>query len=769
MKEEEISKAELLQKIEKIKNTLERNTLNLQGERDSEKRLRLLFDYAPDAFYIHDLKGNFIDSNKAAERITGYQKDELIGKNFFQLDLLSREEMSKARKALARNMNGLPSGPEEYLLYRKDQQPVLVEIASYPVKVQGKELILGIARDITQRKKAEHSYRAVFENTGTATIIIEEDKTISLANRQFEKLSSYSKEEIENKMKWSDFVVSEDLEKMEEYHRLRRQNGESPPTEYEFRLKDRKGNVQPIFLKIDMIPHSKQSVASLLDITKLKEAEEKARHLNRVLRTIRRINRIITQKNNREKLLESACQALIQYQGYHHAWFVLLDQDGKPEYYTESGLGQAFVPLAEQFQEGCLNSCGQLALQEKEVVFIKNPSLTCSSCPLSNKYTEGNGSMTICLEYEGKIYGFLSVSISTSFMDEPEEQALFKEIASDISFALQNIKLSQNHIQVKRELKHSEQEKSAILDITPDLIIHQDKNHEIIWVNQTVCASLQKKMEEIQGEKCYRLWAKREKPCEGCPVEKAWETGDMFKGEITTPDGRWWMITAMPISDEQKVLVGAMESALDITENKNSQRRIQKTLDATIEAMSKIVDTRDAYTAGHQERVSQLAIQIARELKLSDEEIKGIKVATLIHDIGKISIPSDILSKPSRLNDLEFGLIKNHPQIGYDILKEIDFPYPIAQIVLQHHERMNGSGYPNKLKGKDILLGATIIGVADTVEAMSSHRPYRPALGINAALDEITKNKGILYDSKVVDACTKVFRENKFEFKSKIG
>jgi len=166
-----------------------------------------------------------------------------------------------------------------------------------------------------------------------------------------------------------------------------------------------------------------------------------------------------------------------------------------------------------------------------------------------------------------------------------------------------------------------------------------------------------------------------------------------------------------------------------------------------------------------QQRVSQLATAIAKELNLSPDKIEGIRIASLIHDIGKIGLPTEILSKPSKLTDIEFGLIKGYSQIGYDVLKSIDFPYPIARIVLQHHEKINGTGYPNNLKGDKILLEAKIIGVADVVEAISSHRPYRPALGIDAALEEITQNKGTLHDPEVVDACLKLFKEKDFEFK----
>jgi HD-GYP domain-containing protein (c-di-GMP phosphodiesterase class II) len=148
---------------------------------------------------------------------------------------------------------------------------------------------------------------------------------------------------------------------------------------------------------------------------------------------------------------------------------------------------------------------------------------------------------------------------------------------------------------------------------------------------------------------------------------------------------------------------------------------------------------------------------------LAQEKIEGIRMAGIIHDIGKLSIPAEILSKPSKLTDLEFSLIKVHSQNGYEMLKDVESPWPLAEIVYQHHERMNGSGYPRKLKGDEILMESQILAVADVVEAMASHRPYRPTLGIEAALEEIEKNKGILYDNTVVDTCLKLFREQGYQ------
>lgn len=192
---------------------------------------------------------------------------------------------------------------------------------------------------------------------------------------------------------------------------------------------------------------------------------------------------------------------------------------------------------------------------------------------------------------------------------------------------------------------------------------------------------------------------------------------------------------------------------------------IRKVLDATVNTVTMIGETRDPYTAGHQRRVTDLALAIAKNMNLSIGQIEGLSVAGQLHDIGKISVPSDILNKPGKLSDGEMFLIKGHAQISYNILKDIEFPWPVAEIVYQHHERLDGSGYPCGLKGNKILLESKILAVADVVEAMASHRPYRPALGIDAALEQIVVNSGHLYDPDVVNSCVTLFKEKNFKFK----
>lgn len=440
--------------------------------REAEEWFKILFDYAPDGYYISDLEGNFIAGNKAAESITGYRKEELIGKNYFQLGLLTSEYFPAAQRALARNRKGLPTRPEEFVLQRKDQKRIEVEISTYPLRIKDRMIVLGLARDITRRKKVEQA---------------------------------------------------------------------------------------------------------------LSESEEKYRTL----------------------------------------------------------INQLPIALALHDMEGNIKEVNQAMVER------------CG-------YT-------------------------------------------------------------KEELL-----KLNIGDLDPDFI--RRKDHQILW-------------KKLAGNKIKQFESRHRR-----------KDGTFFPVRIT--------LSALELGGS-KYLLGLAE---DITTLKDYQQRLEKNLNAIIEAIAKIMDTRDPYTAGHQQRVAQLASGIAQELRLPRKQQEAIKIAAALHDIGKIGIPSEILTKPATLNEVEFSLIKKHPEIGYDILKDIDFAYPIAQIVLQHQERMDGSGYPHQLKDKDILLEAKIIGVADVVEAMSSHRPYRPALPIEEALAEISKNKGILYEAKVVEACIRLFKEKGFSF-----
>lgn len=243
--------------------------------------------------------------------------------------------------------------------------------------------------------------------------------------------------------------------------------------------------------------------------------------------------------------------------------------------------------------------------------------------------------------------------------------------------------------------------------------------------------------------------------------------------EVIRKDGstQIYNLSASLILDSSVKPVGFRGVARDITEHKAKDRelkksydKLQNTLEETIRTLAFTVEVRDPYTAGHQRRVAELACAISQKMGLSSEEVRGVKMAALVHDVGKIQVPAEILSKPGRLAPNEMDLIRTHPKVGSDILGKIEFPQPISEIVLQHHERINGSGYPQGITGKEMHIEAKIIAVADVVEAMVSHRPYRPALELSKAIEEISHHKGILYDTEAVEACMSLLTEDGFVF-----
>ncbi len=242
-------------------------------------------------------------------------------------------------------------------------------------------------------------------------------------------------------------------------------------------------------------------------------------------------------------------------------------------------------------------------------------------------------------------------------------------------------------------------------------------------------------------------------------------------------DSSWCTLEALGRNlPNTAVMTGIVLCSRDITERKQAEEelhqsfeKLKETLEGVLIALAEITEKRDPYIAGHQQRVTRLACAIAREMGLAEERIAGIRVAGMIHDIGKINIPTEVLRKPGKLSEIELALVKTHAQAGFDLLKATAFQWPVAQILLQHHERIDGSGYPRGLMGEDVLLEARILGVADVVEAMVSRRSYRLAFDLDEALGEIIRNKGILYDPEVVDACLKLFTEKGFTFEEEMS
>ncbi|NOY59987.1 MAG: PAS domain S-box protein [Calditrichaeota bacterium] len=446
-------------------------------------------------------------------------------------------------------------------------------------------------------KNSDGRYKTLFETTVTAICVIEEDTTISLANSEFEKLSGYSKKQLEGQKSWLEFVTAADVEKMKAYHQKRRENPALVPRNYVFKFKNKNGEIRDIFLTISMIPGTKKSVASLLDITGIKQVEKALRLSEEKYRL----------------LVDNANEA------------ILIAQDGRLKFANPKTQEITGIPLDE--------------LLSRPFLEFVHPD-------------------------------------DRQLLPDPD----FKNLDGEYLSADHTFRIVRN-------------------------------NGEIRWLQ--------------------------------------------MNSVLVTWDDR-------PAS---------LNFISDITKRKEAENKLKKSLretqdalDGTVKALSAMVERRDPYTAGHQLRVTKLSCAIARKLDLSEEKIAGIEVAGLLHDIGKLYIPADILNKPGVLSELEMSFIKTHPQVGYEILKSIKFPWPVADAILQHHERLDGSGYPKGLSGEKILIEARIFGVADVFETIASHRPYRPALGMERALDELIKNRGILYDPDIVDACIKLIKEEGFNF-----
>ena len=341
-----------------------------------------------------------------------------------------------------------------------------------------------------------------------------------------------------------------------------------------------------------------------------------------------------------------------------------------------------------------------------------------------------------------------------------------KDLYTTIEMALYKHKMA-NILKESEERFHSliENAHDAIYIITPYGLQYANPSFEKLtgWKKEELCSREFNFLNIVHPDDKKLIMEKAKK--------RGKEEQSSYEFRIISKDGEERIVEATTVSIGKKREAKEMGILRDITvrrmaeqELKRSLERLQKTFEDTINALVSALERRDPYTAGHQKRVTNLAYAIAKEMGLSKEQINGLRFAGLVHDVGKIQIPTEILIKPAHLSKIEFVMIKMHPQIGYEIVEAIEFPYPVAQIILQHHERMDGSGYPAGLSGEDILLEARTLAVADVVEAMSSHRPYRPALGIDVALEEIAKYKGVLYDSEAVDACLKLFKDKMFKF-----
>lgn len=345
-------------------------------------------------------------------------------------------------------------------------------------------------------------------------------------------------------------------------------------------------------------------------------------------------------------------------------------------------------------------------------------------------------------------------------------------MANDISFAIENFDREALRAQAEAAVRENERLFRSVVEQNIAAIFMID-NGRFVFANPRACEILGYAPGELDGHEVLPLIGEEDRDGVAEMMRM------VISGELPSAERNFIGLgkqgdpvdigarAIRVILDNRPLILGM---AQDIGERKKAQeaierytRRLEQAMMATVEAVSAMVELRDPYTSGHERRVGELAAAIGAELNLPEESVTGLRMTGYVHDIGKISVPAEILSKPGRLTDIEFEIIKTHARSGYDILKGVEFPWPLPQTILQHHERLDGSGYPQHLKGDEIILEARILAVADVVESMASHRPYRPALGIDKALEEIERNSGKFYDPLIAEACLRLFRERDYQ------
>ncbi len=695
-----------------------------KGEEDEDMYQALARSSQTGVYIAQDGKFRFV--NPYMLNYSGYSKDEWIGRNV--MDFLVPEDREKTRENAVAMLKGLRTTPYEYRFVTESGKRRLILESVISVRYHGKRAVLGNTMDITEETEAkaklaeaEQLYRSFTTNTQTGVFVARKGK-VKFANPH---LLAYTQCETMDDIldvDLLDFVYPEDREATAENARRMLRGERSYP--YEYRMVTKDGKIRWILESVAPIDYQGESavLGSSIDITELVEMKE---HLVEA------------------QALESSLLAAIPH--------------------AVIGLENRRIIFANDSVKSVFGWEPQELIGRRTRVLYKNAedyeAIADYFYPVLEQRKMCSGEFA-CVKKDGTE---IECMINTARVGDVLKDRRIVVIYEDITERKRS----------ERALRESEERYAALVEQAMDgIIIVQDNIY--VFANKAMVGISGYETGELLGMAFEDIFVPEERDGVREYFQKSLKRkqgGNSFEGRLLCKGGA---VKDVEVSFGSITIEGRraeMGYIDDITFRKKAQdeirqtvERLKKRLEETVNALASITEKRDPYTAGHQHRVAELTGAIAEELGLSEDQVEGAVVAATLHDIGKIYEPSEILSKPDLLTDIEFLMMKVHPEIGYDVLKNIDFPWPVALIVRQHHERMDGSGYPDGLKGDEILVEARILAVADVVEAMASHRPYRSALGVEEALKEITENRGREYDRDVVNACVRLFRKRGFAF-----
>jgi PAS domain S-box-containing protein/putative nucleotidyltransferase with HDIG domain len=689
-----------------------------------EAYLSDLLDSLPDASFLVNSTGGLVLVNGLIEKLFGYQSGELRGKS---IDALIPERFRRVHAAhwsdyfVRPRTRAMGVGLSLQGL-RKDGAEFPVEISLSPIEIDVGTFVLGAIRDITQ---SEERYRAIFEQVAVGVVHSNSEGRVLNANPKFCEISGYTQQEA-FALDIRDLTHAEDIETSIDA-RARLLAGESSAYEREARLIRKDG--------VEIWAHSTTSL--------VRSADGRPVHFISVIYDVSAQKRAEEQRHETELRFRQVTDNIREV-------FWLTDPAKKEILYVNPAYEAIWGRSAQAVYSSPRDWLEGIHPEDRGRV-----SQAAETKQATGDYDE---------EYrivrpDGSVRWIWDRAFPVR--DEGGRVIRVAGVAEDIT--------ERKH--AADQLRESERRFGEMLQNVELVAMMLDRDGRITYCNNYLLRLTGWTHEEISGQNWFELFLPTEtlEEIKGvfasllADFPEAWH----HENEILTRSRerrliRWNNTLLRSLAGE---VVGTASIGEDITELLRAEGKIERTVaklrravQSAIEVVSTIGELRDSYTHGHERRVGDVATAIATEMGLPADRIEGVRVCAYLHDVGKIAVPAEILSKPTRLSATEFELVKQHAQQSYEILKGMEFPWPVAEAVWQHHERLDGSGYPRKLKGEEIILEARILAVADTVEAMASHRPYRPGLGVEAALAEIESNRGKHFDPTVVDACLRLFR-----------
>jgi PAS domain S-box-containing protein/putative nucleotidyltransferase with HDIG domain len=704
----------------------------------SEEKYRTILENIEDGYYEVDLTGNFTFFNDAVCRILGYSREELTGMNNRQFtDKENAEILFQTLNQVYKT--GQPTKGFDWQVIRKNGSKRFIEASVSLIEDNaGKPSgFRGIIRDITERKEMyehllneEQKFRALAEQSSDIILLANRKGTIVYENQAVHPLLGYHPEDRIGASSLENIHPDDVKQNMAQFRKIF-QDVNAPVLRTEVRLRHKDGSwrtFEEVASGLTRDHFVESVVINLRDITERKRAEDALSRSERYFKEITENSFDMIIITDESGMIKYCSPSIERYAGY------------KPE----EVIGKSgFMFIHPEELERASRDFGEAVLMKE------NP-------PPTNAFRIIHQDGT-----ERYFYG-----IGKNLLDNP-----------DVAGIVMNIRDITEQKKAEQALKDSEAKYRNIFENAMEGIYQVTLEGKFITVNSALARmagydSPEEFIESINDIKS-QLYVHLEDRDRLLAIMTDKGLVENFEVQFLKKDRSvfWVVLNARMVRDKQGNALYNEGLVEDITQRKQTEddlkqslERLKKAVSTTINVLLSALEIRDPYTAGHQSRVALLACAIAKEMGMDDDKIESIRTAGIIHDIGKLSVPVEILSKPTRLTSLEYSLIKEHAQSGFEMLKDVEPSRPLAEIVHQHHERMDGSGYPNNLKGNEILIEARILSVADVVEAMASHRPYRASLGINVALEEIEKNKGILYDEAVANACLKLFREKGFVF-----